>query len=92
MVGERKECNGSEIYIGKFRVPDECAFQCKGKASMFAFGTNDYGKNRCHKDACNCLCETSSTHDGTCTIRDHDGYRLYKYLNANPGEYFVFYH
>ena len=48
---------------------------------MFAFGTNDFGKNRCNDDGCRCLCETSATDEGTCNNVDHNGYRLYKYSN-----------
>ena len=83
----KKECSGSEITIGTLPTVDDCASQCKGEASMFAFGTNDYGTYRCNDEGCQCLCETSATEKGTCTRADHDGYRLYKY---SKGNYHVF--
>ena len=89
MVEEKKECSGSEFENGKFHVVEDCASQCKGVASMFAFGTNDFGESRCYNDGCRCLCETSATEEGTCTTVDMDGYRLYKYSSPNLGDYYV---
>ena len=83
LVADKKECSGSEIDADFFNTLDGCASHCKGKASMFAFGTNDYGNDRCNTEGCRCLCETSATEKGTCEIKDHDGYRLYRYPNAN---------
>ena len=55
---------------------------------MFAFGTNDFGTNRCNDDGCSCYCETSATEEGTCKRVDHNGYRLYKYgITNSKGDY-----
>ena len=78
MVAEREECSGSETET-KFQRIEDCASNCKGRSSMFAFGTNDFGKNRCYEDGCWCLCETGAMEDGTCNRIEHDGFRLYRY-------------
>ena len=83
MVAEKTECSGSEIDKGQLTSVDDCASQCKGVASMFAFGTNDFGTNRCNDKGCSCYCETSATVEGTCERVDHNGYRLYKYGMTN---------
>ena len=62
---------------------DKCAKACKGVASMFAFGTNDFGVPRCYADGCTCLCETGASDDGTCSMVDHKGYHLYRFGTAN---------
>lgn len=46
---------------------------------MFAYGTNDFGGDRCQSEGCKCLCETAASTNGTCTEINHDGYRLFKY-------------
>ena len=88
LVGEKKECSGSEKDVGKLHSVDTCGSMCKGLASMFAFGTNDFGTNRCNSDGCSCLCETSAADQGTCDIVGHNGYRLYKY---GSGDYHTLY-
>ena len=88
MVSEKKECDGSETRKGKFPSVDDCASQCKEEATMFIFGTNDYGNNRCNDDGCECRCETSATEEGTCNSINHNGYRLYKYGITNSKGYF----
>ena len=88
MKAGEKECGGSEVSKGKLPSVDDCASQCKGVASMFAFGTNDYLTNRCNSNGCQCLCETSATEDGTCNSVNHKGYRLYKYrITTSKGDY-----
>ena len=62
-----------------------CAAACKALSSMFAFGTNDYGKTRCSGLKCACLCETSASSDGTCKEVGNTGYRLYKYISGDKG-------
>ena len=61
----------------------ECANGCSLlKASMFIFGTNDFGKPECNdygKTGCRCYCETSSK-AGECNQIDNKGYRLYKFV------------
>ena len=80
VVGGKIECGGSEISKGKQPSLNECATQCKRTASMFIFGTNDYGTTRCNDEGCECYCETSATPEGLCDQVPHNGYRLYKYL------------
>ena len=88
LVAEKKECSGSEIHIAALHVVDECASRCKGVASMFVFGTNDYGEARCWDEGCSCYCETSATEEGTCSTVNHRGYRLYKYgITTLKGSY-----
>ena len=80
LVAEKKECDGSEVSKGKKSSLEDCATECRGTASVFAFGTNDYGTIRCNDAGCTCLCETSATVDGSCDQVNHNGFRLYKYL------------
>ena len=80
MVKEKIECSGLQSYMGKKSKIEVCARYCLGKASMFIFGTNDFGENRCETNAgCDCYCETSAAMDGTCNTIDNIGYRLYKF-------------
>ena len=81
MVAEKNECSGSEILKGNFYTTDDCASQCKGVASMFLFGTNDFGEPRCYNNGCYCYCETNATTEGNCTKVVNKGYQLYKYSN-----------
>ena len=89
MVAEQKECDGAEIEYGyneTIASVEECANKCRESSSMFAFGTNDFGSPRCIKGGvCKCLCETSSTKQGSCNQIDHKGYRLYRF---RPGMLF----
>ena len=82
MVAEKKYCSGSELHKGKLQSVDDCASICKGVASMFVFGTNEFGVNRCDSIGCKCFCETSAMDQGTCNQIDHNGYRLYKYITG----------
>ena len=79
LVGAKKECGGSEKNKGRMDSIDECAKACKGIASMFVFGTNDFEVDRCNAQGCTCYCETAAKDDGTCQIVDHKGYRLYRF-------------
>ena len=79
LVEEKKECSGDEISKGRMVSPGECASACNGVASMFAFGTNDFGVPRCDGNGCQCLCETAAADDGTCDSVQHKGYRLYRF-------------
>ena len=89
LVGDKKECSGTDkIFKGNLLSGADCAVKCMGTASMFIFGTNDYGGNRCNADGCQCRCELASTTDGQCDQTDHNGYRLYKYGKpGNPSVY-----
>ena len=68
--------------IGKLRYIDECAASCESEATMFAFGTNDYDKDRCENEKCECLCEKVASSYGTCKRQEHKGYRLYRYIDV----------
>ena len=78
MVGEKKECKGKDVDQGQKDSLEDCAKACIGKASMFIFGTNDFGVDRCDGESCQCFCETSANADGTCNMVENKGYRLYK--------------
>ena len=82
LVGEKEECGGDEVFKGYMDSVDGCAEACKGQTSMFAFGTNDFGVDRCEGNGCKCLCETSAKADGTCTVVEHKGYRLYRFSTS----------
>ena len=85
LVVEKKECDGSKVPFGDGGVLSliECANGCSMmKASMFIFGTNDFGENKCNeggKKGCRCYCETSAK-AGECNQKDNNGYRLYKFV------------
>ena len=86
LVGDKTECDGPEIFKGELASLGDCAEKCQGLASMFVFGTNDYGTERCYNIGCHCYCETSATTRGTCRQKNNDGYRLYKYVSQ--GKYY----
>lgn len=79
LVANKKECNGAETFKGYVATVEDCGRECRGLSSMFVFGTNHYGQTKCNSKGCRCYCETSANDDGTCTMVDHNGYRLYKY-------------
>ena len=82
LVAAQKECDGSETFMVQSSLHN-CASFCYGKSTMFAYGTNDFGNNRCgganYAGGCQCLCETAALAGGTCTQTANTGYRLYKY-------------
>ena len=78
LVEDKAECDGSEILKTLTFDVGHCAKVCLGISTMFAFGTNDYGTDRCDEGGCNCLCETAAASDGTCNKVSHNGYRLYR--------------
>ena len=79
LVEEKKECGGVEVNKGTMDSIAKCAKACSGVASMFIFGTNDFGKKRCNRKGCKCICEVEAAYDGTCNTKRHRGYRLYRY-------------
>ena len=85
MVAEHTQCKGTENNEGKMNSIDECANACRKKSSMFVFGTNDYGKNGCNNQGCECYCETGAKADGTCKTVKNNGYRLYR--STDMGKY-----
>ena len=85
MAEEKKECDGLEFNVGKVTSISECASSCEKKASMFIFGTNDFGFSPARCDdggSCECSCETSAAAAGECNMISHNGYRLYKFTGA----------
>ena len=79
LVTEKKECMGLETWQGYQTSISECANKCKSKSTVFLFGTNDFGVERCNSDGCACMCETGANSDGSCDMVPHNGYRLYKF-------------
>ena len=79
---EKKECQGTEISLGKLSTIDECAWRCHSPAvgaNWFAYGTNDFGQHGCANGKCNCKCETITKIGGPCTLKSNKAYRLYRY-------------
>ena len=83
LVSKKAECNGAEVGAGMSPSLAACAESCSGKASMFAYGTNEFGNNRCASGRnCRCLCEMASA-NGVCTKQvQHTGFNLYKYKSG----------
>ena len=88
LIAEKKSCVGSSRFMEWFSTIDGCAKYCKDKASMFTFGTNDFGfkPDQCEinrwtngKMACKCFCKTAASNAGKCNQKDSLGYRLYGY-------------
>ena len=90
LVADKTECAGSETKKKDVSTADECSKICKSQSSMFAFGTNDYGTERCSSTGCTCLCETAASMDGTCSQTSHNGYRLYKYKTGGKTSFVNF--
>ena len=86
LVEVKRECTGSTVNFGKQSDVSECAGKCKGSASMFTFGTNDYGTARCDNSGCDCYCMKAASNTGSCDQHFHSGYRLYGY--NSKGKYF----
>ena len=80
MVADKKDCVGAEKSMGMIFTLEECARKCKTEASMFAYGTNDFGTERCYDQKCKCMCEPTASADGTCNHKMNNGYRLYRYV------------
>ena len=82
-VEDKVECNGAEIYHRNVKDVASCAGVCKNVSSLFVYGTNEFGTNRCkipsNPEGCACGCETAATSDGTCETKDHYGFKLYKF-------------
>ena len=85
MVREKAECLGTEASIGHVSSIEYCARRCSTISNWFAFGTNDYGSNRCENEKCRCLCETISSSGGSCKFTNHKGYRVYGYALLGNG-------
>ena len=82
-MADKQECAGSEVNLRGVKDMKSCARECYGVSSMFLYGTNDFGTNRCNEAwiglGCVCVCETAAKEDGTCNMVKHNGYRLFKY-------------
>ena len=90
MVAEKVQCFGQESSnMGIRNSVEACGSICQGVASMFIFGTKDFGVGySCNSEGCLCRCETSATDIGTCDMHENIGYRLYKYVS---GDYLTLY-
>ena len=80
LVGLKRECSGKSKGLGMMSTIGECARECKKIASMFAYGTNDFGTERCYDQKCKCMCEPTASAGGTCNHKINNGYRLYRYV------------
>ena len=74
------ECEGTEEFQGKKKTEEECANSCRGISSLFIYGTNEFGLDRCDSAGCSCFCELPS--GGECIQKEHKGFKLYKYGSA----------
>ena len=79
-MAEKKECKGRELYIAGVESLEDCAKRCQTVSTMFAYGTNDFGLERCYDQKCKCVCEPTASAEGTCKTKAHNGYRLYRYV------------
>ena len=79
LIAEQVECAGTEVGRGVLGDVRSCAEACSGISSLFIYGTNDFGGDRCYETGCNCICETAANADGTCARSGHAGYRLFKH-------------
>ena len=84
LKAERKRCGGTRTNQGWKATVADCADSCRGKSSMFSWGTTDFGANPCLDcRGCRCFCEFSSS-SGTCDadkggMIDDNGFRLYNF-------------
>ena len=82
-MAERAVCYGKETYMGYIYGLRSCAYECLGKAQMFAYGTVQHGMDGCWQmDAnggCKCYCQHATT-DFQCDKQIvNDRYDLYKF-------------
>ena len=76
------------MYPRDIHSKEACANECNiHDASVFAFGTNDFGSPRCNEKGCYCLCEPAANADGTCSRVSHSGYNLYKIISSKTGKF-----
>ena len=97
LVAERAECLNTEyreVDNSLYSIYD-CANACEEPATMFTFGTNDFDyydsvsdENKCNEYGCRCYCWYGTDATTTCPIKDHIGYRLYKYNLVTKGNSF----
>jgi len=91
LKAERKRCGGTRTNQGWKATVADCADSCRGKSSMFSWGTTDFGANPCLDcRGCRCFCEFSSS-SGTCDadkggMIDDNGFRLYSFESEGPAE------
>jgi len=88
MVGERIECSGADINRGVQSSVEDCAASCEGEATMFIYGTNEFGNPRCDDSGagCRCYCETAAFDWGQCQTAPHNRYNLYRLLPSDLPE------
>ena len=76
-MAEKKDCEANGTKTGEFSNITDCYKSCINKATMFVYGRP--GGLRCDtKGICECFCEKGATKDGTCTLKDHPHYNLYR--------------
>ena len=86
LVKKRSQCDDAgEEYQQKLTL-DGCAKACRATAQNFAFGTNEFGKNRCNGILCDCFCEFGTYKYQCNKITVHDGFNLYAFI----GRYQIF--
>ena len=96
LLAEKVECvdTSAEINKGRMKHLESCAISCKDEGSIFVYGTNDFApgtrKSRCFSqgerngdEGCQCICQKSPSMDGTCTTKEHLGYRMFTYAKGN---------
>ena len=77
LVGQKTKCKGSGSNQGKVTSVSECEALCADASSMFSFGTNDFGGEKCVNGNCECVCEEYTQADSDCEQVVSTGYRLY---------------
>ena len=89
LVENKVVCDDPEEFkVGSYLSIEHCAAGCYGRASMFNYGTNEFGKQRCWKiNQCECWCMPSASRDGVCDVTSQKGYRLFKL--ASKGRCFI---
>ena len=90
LVASKKECcgPGNWLDVGEFSI-EHCAASCYGRGYLFAYGTNEFGTQRCKNvNQCSCICWTIGGSDGVCEHCRHAGYRLYKI--SSTGRFILF--
>ena len=56
----------------------ECAEVCKYSSTMFAFGSDKYGGEKCQGGTCMCECQRETDGANCNTIKYNKGFNLYR--------------
>ena len=57
----------------------ECARKCHGLAEVFAYGTNDFGRQGCQDGLCKCQCVKGTNNDDQNCHGDKENYWFFRY-------------